>query len=167
MQLFSNISHVKIYSWPKRYVCIFRQKPMVSFTITIPKDLDGSMSTNRPVRIFIVDDEFVISWSVGRILSAKGFETHTFTDPREALRNAPSEIPNLLITDVRMPEMSGIELAIKLQSVCPECKVLLMSGHTLTDELLESAREMGHAFDLLRKPVHPEVLLATVFDTVR
>lgn len=124
-------------------------------------------SMNNAARIFVVDDEFVISWSVGRILSSKGFAAHAFTDPHEALKTAAGEPPDLLITDVRMPEMSGIELAIKVQAVCPDCKVLLMSGHASTDELLEDARAKGHAFPLLWKPVPPDVLVATVIDTVR
>lgn len=125
------------------------------------------MLAKSALRIFVVDDEFLISWSLGKILSAKGFAARTFTNPLEALKIAPSENPQLLLTDVRMPEMSGIELAIELLSICPDCKVLLMSGYASTDELLESARRRGHAFDLLRKPVHPDVLLANVFDTMR
>ena len=113
-------------------------------------------------RIFVVDDEEIIAWSSGMILRSKGFKASTFTDPLEALEKAPIELPDLLITDVKMPEMSGIELAIAIKSLCPRCKVLLLSGFAASLDLLEDARRRGHDFEFLQKPVHPEVLLAAV-----
>ncbi|WP_429634711.1 hypothetical protein [Tunturiibacter psychrotolerans] len=58
-----------------------------------------------------------------------------------------------------MPEMSGLELAIQLQAVCPECKILLFSGQAQTVDLLQKARAQGHSFELLSKPIHPTDLL--------
>lgn len=112
--------------------------------------------------IFVVDDEEVISWSAGMILRAKGFKACTFTDPREALKQATVELPELLITDVKMPHMSGIDLAIEIKLLCPLCKILLLSGFAASGDLLDEARRRGHDFDLMQKPVHPEVLLAAV-----
>jgi CheY-like chemotaxis protein len=61
-----------------------------------------------------------------------------------------------------MPVMSGIELAVKVRELCPECKVLLFSGQAATANLLENARADGHDFELLSKPVHPSDLLAKI-----
>jgi CheY-like chemotaxis protein len=67
-----------------------------------------------------------------------------------------------LISDVIMPGMNGIDLAIRIKSKCPNCKILLFSGQAATADLLESARTEGHDFVLLEKPVHPSDLLAAI-----
>jgi CheY-like chemotaxis protein len=118
------------------------------------------MSTS--VRVFVVDDEQIIAWSAGLILRSKGFETSTFTNPCEALQRATLDPPDLLITDVKMPEMSGIELAIRVKSRCPRCQILLLSGYAATIDLITDAKNHGHNFELLQKPVHPKDLLAAV-----
>ena len=68
----------------------------------------------------------------------------------------------MLLTDVVMPKMTGIELAIQIKQFCPDCKVLLSSGQIVTNELLLAARSAGHHFEILAKPVHPEELLETI-----
>jgi DNA-binding NarL/FixJ family response regulator len=63
--------------------------------------------------------------------------------------------------------MSGIELAITVKRVFPDCKILLFSGQASTSDLLASANQAGHHFALLSKPVHPTDLLSRVSDTLR
>jgi CheY-like chemotaxis protein len=58
-----------------------------------------------------------------------------------------------------MPELSGIELAIQPKAICTACKILLFSGQAQTADLLKAARELGHDFALLTKPIHPKDLL--------
>lgn len=109
---------------------------------------------------FVVDDEPVIAQTLAMILNNSGFKALAFSDPMKALSAASSNKPNLLITDVVMPKMTGIELAIRFRKEHPDCKVLLFSGQSITGDLLEKARSEGHDFDLLAKPVHPKDLLA-------
>lgn len=120
-----------------------------------------SNDSNAP-RVFVVDDEVVISTTLAMILRAEGFDARAFHEPMEALRSAFAMPPDLLISDVVMPQMSGIELAIQLRSQCPGCKVLLFSGQSGTSDLLRAARASGHDFEILTKPVHPTDLLAKV-----
>ncbi|MGA2349979.1 MAG: response regulator [Terracidiphilus sp.] len=115
------------------------------------------------LRVFVVDDEDVIASTLAAILRFQGgFHATSFTDPVKALQAAHTEVPDLLITDVVMPQMSGIDLAIRLREVRPDCKVLLFSGQAATADLLEAARTSGHTFELLAKPVHPADLLASI-----
>jgi DNA-binding response OmpR family regulator len=91
-----------------------------------------------------------------------GFSARSFTDPLEALEAARLEAPDLLITDVVMPLLSGIDLAIQVREHCPNCKVLLVSGQGATPDLVEVAGANGHDFELLVKPVHPADLLLRI-----
>jgi len=110
-------------------------------------------------RVFVVDDEHVIASTLTMILRKQGFNATSFTNPLEALQFACSEPPDLLISDVLMPMLSGIELAIQVQEHCPGCKVLIFSGQAATADLLKTAQTNGHAFEILAKPVHPTDLL--------
>lgn len=101
------------------------------------------------------------------ILRQDGFSATSFTNPLKALEAAGTEAPDILISDVVMPELSGIELASQVRKNCPDCKVLLFSGQTATFNLLETARADGQDFDLILKPVHPIDLLARLHDLTK
>jgi DNA-binding NtrC family response regulator len=113
-------------------------------------------------RIFVVDDEFVIATTLATILQRSGFDAVSFTEPLKALDAARVKAPDLLISDVMMPVLSGVDLAIRMKSECPGCKVLLFSGQAATANLLEAARREGHDFELLSKPIHPSEFLLKV-----
>lgn len=110
-------------------------------------------------RVIIVDDEPSISFSLAKIFAMAGYKTEAFTRPVDALDAAQGFEPDLLITDVMMPGMSGIQLAIALTSSIPECKVLLVSAHANTADLVKDAQQDGHEFLLVGKPIHPPELL--------
>jgi DNA-binding NtrC family response regulator len=112
--------------------------------------------------IFVVDDEVMITESLALILSRAGFTVSSFTNPLEALQRVEIARPDLLISDVMMPQLSGIDLAIQIREVHPECRVLLLSGQAATLDLLHAARKRGHDFLLLQKPVHPNDLLLEI-----
>jgi DNA-binding NtrC family response regulator len=110
--------------------------------------------------IFVVDDEPAIGSSLVAILVLKGYRATSFTSPFEALRAARSEKPDLLLSDVMMPELCGIDLAILMTSQSPKTRVLLFSGQTTTNsDLMLTARDKGYNFRLLAKPVHPKMIL--------
>jgi len=116
----------------------------------------------RRFRVFVVDDEPVITWTMGMVLRQHGFDARSFALPMEALNASHEAAPDLLITDVMMPLLSGIELAIQMREHCPDCKVLLFSGQPATSQMLESARANGHEFEALAKPVHPTELITKI-----
>jgi len=112
--------------------------------------------------IFVVDDERIIAESLAAILKQSGFATRSFVNPLDALHAAQSQTPDLLISDVMMPQLSGVELAILIKEQCPNCQILLFSGQAETGNLLEGARKRGHSFHLLAKPLHPSALIRRI-----
>jgi DNA-binding NtrC family response regulator len=117
---------------------------------------------NKQRRIFVVDDEEIIAVTLAMILQKSGFDATSFTHPVKALEAIRAEAPDLLISDVMMPEINGIELATQVQRECPNCRVLLFSGQANTQGLLDTARTSGDHFEFISKPVHPSDLLKKI-----
>lgn len=111
-------------------------------------------------RVLVVDDERVIADTLAIILNQAGFEASAVYTGMGAVDTAREVRPDLIISDVIMPDMNGIEAAIHIRGFLPDCKILLFSGQAATADLLESARAKGHEFEILAKPVHPQDLLA-------
>jgi DNA-binding NtrC family response regulator len=109
--------------------------------------------------VYVVDDRTVIAETLAMVLTREGFRAMAFDDPMVALSAASIKGPSVLISDVVMPRMTGIELAIRVRRAHPECRVLLYSGQIHTADLLEKAKKEGHDFEILAKPVHPTELL--------
>jgi DNA-binding response OmpR family regulator len=114
----------------------------------------------------VVDDESAIADTLAEILTRSGYAAMAAYDGQSALETALLMPPEMLITDVVLPGMSGIELAITMKRVFPDCKILLFSGQASTSDLLASANRAGHHFALLTKPVHPTDLLSRVSETL-
>jgi FixJ family two-component response regulator len=125
------------------------------------------MSQEPKPRVFVVDDENVIASTLELILRSHGFDAHSFADPIAALAAAQLKSPDLLITDVIMPQMNGVELAIRIKEDCPGCRVLLFSGQGSIVDLLVEAKAAGHNFVLVNKPVHPAVLIEAINQTLQ
>jgi DNA-binding response OmpR family regulator len=122
---------------------------------------------HNPHLVLIVDDERVIADTLSVILSNSGFAVVTAYDGRTALELASIIPPNLLLADVSMPGMNGIELAIALSRSVSDCKVLLFSGQASTVDLLDKAQHAGYDFNLILKPVHPADLLARIAECLQ
>jgi CheY-like chemotaxis protein len=117
------------------------------------------VKNSKQLSIFVVDDEQIIATTLTLILQNSGYLAQAFFNPLQALAAARLEAPDLVISDVVMPQLTGVELAIQIRAMCPSCKVILFSGQAQTGDLLSVARAQGHNFDLLSKPVHPVDLL--------
>ena len=83
-----------------------------------------------------------------------------FHDAKTAIAARSKFIPDLLISDVVMPGMTGVDLAIHFRKAQPSCRILLFSGQAATADFLDEARSRGHEFEILQKPLHPVDLLA-------
>ena len=114
----------------------------------------------KPKRVLFVDDERLIADTLAIIFSSQGYETRAVYSAEQALELISDWLPNLAIIDVQLPGMNGIDLAIRLKAECPDCRLSLFSGRASTSDLLEVARQNGHSFDILAKPVPPAEFLA-------
>lgn len=120
---------------------------------------DTASSTGRKPRVLVADDEQVIANTLAIILNQAGFEARAVFSGEKAVEEIDTFHPDMLISDVIMTGMTGIEAAIITRQRLPKCKVLLFSGQAATADLLEKARLEGHEFQILAKPVHPTDLL--------
>jgi CheY-like chemotaxis protein len=117
-------------------------------------------TTTQKPKVLVADDERVIADTLSMILNQSGFEARAVYSGEGALELAESFQPDMLISDVIMADLNGIDAAIRIRKVLPAIKILLFSGQAATADLLEKARKEGYEFDILAKPVHPQDLLA-------
>src|SRR5580704_12386240 len=118
------------------------------------------MQAGKRPKVLVVDDEQVIADTLAKILDINGYDASAVYSGLSAVESARALQPDLIISDVIMQDMDGIEAAIKIRAFLPSCKILLFSGQAATADLLENARSQGHDFEILAKPVHPSELLA-------
>jgi len=110
--------------------------------------------------ILIVDDEEAIRASLGGILEDEGYRTLFAIDGVEALATARQEAPDLVLLDIWMPRMDGLETLQKLKEHCPELIVVMMSGHGTIETAVRSTK-LG-AYDFIEKPLSLEKVIITV-----
>jgi len=114
---------------------------------------------DRGHKVLIVDDKRTIADTLDLIFSASGYETRAAYSAEQALEIAAEWMPDLAIVDVVLPLMNGIDLAILLTAQYPACRLVLLSGQSLTADLLAEAETKGYKFEILAKPVHPTEIL--------
>ncbi len=118
--------------------------------------------TDYKTRILVVDDEKNIADTLSMVFQIKGHEAMAAYSAESALDLIETFEPDVVLSDVIMGKMTGVDLAIYLSKARPDCKVILFSGQTATANLLAEAHRKGHDFRLLAKPIHPERLLEEV-----
>ena len=126
----------------------------------VPVEDAAEKINERPV-VMVVDDEPLVADTLAMILSHAGYRAVRAYDARTALEMASVQPPDLLISDVAMPEMNGVELALGMVALVPQCRVVLFSGHARSVDLMR-AYDAGHDFPLMAKPMHPKEMLGQV-----
>jgi DNA-binding NtrC family response regulator len=122
---------------------------------------DKAASSNRPRPLALVaDDEPYIGATLVEILQEEGFDALCVSDGESAFFWAKQAKPDYVISDIIMPRFNGIDLAKKILAVLPKTRIILFSGHPGSVELLEKASAEGWNFEVLSKPVKPDLLLA-------
>lgn len=119
------------------------------------------MDQKRIKKILVVDDESSISDLVRSILTEKKYEVTTAKDGREGLKVFDSAHPDLVITDIVMPDMEGIEFIRSLVKKKKDLPIIVMSGNAVGTKFLKTARTLG-AQAALRKPFTVQELLEVI-----
>lgn len=110
--------------------------------------------------VMVVDDESSIRSAVQQWLSLSGFEVQLFSRAEECLAALPAHFPGVILSDVRMPGLSGLELLAEVQRRDVDLPVILLTGHGDVPMAVEAMRD--GAYDFLEKPFSPETLLGSL-----
>jgi CheY-like chemotaxis protein len=112
--------------------------------------------------VFVVDDEELVANTIALILRSNGYQALALYDSESALAQLETTRPAVVISNVEMPGMNGVQLAVLIRERYPDCRVLLFSGQAATVGLLDEARRRGYVFEVLQKPIPPAELLAKI-----
>jgi CheY-like chemotaxis protein len=110
-------------------------------------------------RVLIVDDEPMIADTLAIILNQNGFAASATYSGEQALESASTVRPNVVITDVILPGMTGIEAGNQIAQSFPDCRIILLSGRPAGTNLNMPGQGNEHRFELLLKPIHPQAII--------
>jgi DNA-binding NtrC family response regulator len=104
----------------------------------------------RRLEILILDDEPLVGWRLKPILQKGGYLVEIFVKPKEALARMQEKKFDIVVTDIRMEELDGLQVLENVRAKSPETKVIMITGYAT----LEAAREAvtKGAFDFIAKP---------------
>lgn len=135
------------------------RRGVIEATAVIPR---FSRSADFRTKVLIVDDERLIADTLAAILNVNGFVADQVYCAEDALACMEKSVPDVLITDVIMPGMNGIELATIVRETSPQCEIFLLSGNGASLDIVETARNRGCNFTLLMKPIPPAELIERI-----
>jgi DNA-binding response OmpR family regulator len=115
-----------------------------------------------PARILVVDDERSIADTLTIILNLSGYDCRSAYDGAEALEAVDSFRPDLIISDVVMPKLDGIELYHRVKTLPNPPAVMLISGNANVHGMVEHEERLGCHLDVVAKPIPPPELLTLV-----
>ncbi|MBP5103996.1 sigma-54-dependent transcriptional regulator [Pseudomonas protegens] len=110
--------------------------------------------------VIVVDDEASIRTAVEQWLSLSGFDVQLFSRAEDCLAQLPKNFPGVILSDVRMPGISGLELLAQVQRLDPDLPIILLTGHGDVPMAVEAMRD--GAYDFLEKPFSPDTLLSSL-----
>lgn len=122
------------------------------------------MSREQTPKVLVIDDEQGWRDLFSFELPSKGYEVTTAASGTDAIEKAKKENFDLIITDIKMPGMDGVETFIAIRKIQPEVKVILMTGHAVEDRVQVGLS--AKASTCLRKPFELDTLLHTLQTTL-
>lgn len=119
-------------------------------------------------RVLIVDDVEQVRDGIGSIVESEGYRVHTASNGFEALDVIKHNEIDLIVSDILMPEMDGIEMCNQIKELFPDMKFILISGGgrevnvSSSYDYLDTARKLTGIKDILKKPFDPEELISLI-----
>ena len=117
----------------------------------------------KKYKVLVVDDERAIADTLAAILNST-FDVHVAYSGQQAIDKAGLIEPDLVLTDVMMPDKNGLDVAAEISEEFPNCKILLFSGSARAADMLLQARQSGKNWEIISKPIHPRDLLVKLDD---
>ncbi len=121
--------------------------------------------TTADVTVFVVDDDVSVRKSVARLIESMGLKVETFASAREYLKQDPCEGPACLVLDVRMPEMSGLDLQDELTSAGLSMPIIFITGHGNVPMSVKAVK--AGAVDFIEKPFDDQTLLDAINEAIK
>ena len=118
----------------------------------------------KDVKVLVVDDEVAFASTLAQRLKMRGFSAATANDGEEALLRLNEDLPDVVVLDLRMPGMHGMDVLKEIKKGYPHIQVIILTGHG-NDGDAEEARRLG-GFDFLNKPTdidHLELRIRRAF----
>jgi len=116
-------------------------------------------------RILVVDDDESIRNSLAAILRDEGYEVDVASNGREALQKSEETIYNLALIDIKLPDMEGIDILIRMKDTVPKVRKIMMTGFPSVQNAIEAVNRKADAY--LLKPVEVEKLLGTIREQLK
>ncbi|WP_299021449.1 sigma-54 dependent transcriptional regulator [uncultured Photobacterium sp.] len=113
---------------------------------------------NNEIEVLIIDDDQDVVEAYQHLLEVSGYKAHTATDPTVAINMLHKNWPGVVVTDMYMPGLSGMELLEKVRDLDPELPVIMITGHGDIPMAVDAVKK--GAIDFLQKPLQPAELLA-------
>ena len=120
----------------------------------------GGETVSRVSRILVVDDDELALETLVELLSMTGYSVETATEGRAGVEIFRNELSDLVITDIRMPHVDGLEMLLQVREIDDIVPVIVVTGHGDLDNAIGALRK--GAYDFLQKPINPDILLSTV-----
>ncbi len=114
------------------------------------------------LRVAVIDDERVIADSLAEILRLHGYDAKAHYSGESATADAAEFCPQVVLSDVQMNTMDGVETALRIRESQPECRIIFVAASAMSEALYEGICALG--FEFLQKPVRPEKILAVLRD---
>ena len=108
-------------------------------------------------RIIVIDDQRLTADTLTAILNQNGYDARAFYSGEEAIASADRSTPAIVMSDVRMHEMDGIQTALRMRDLHPRCRVILFSASAISETEEHRIEESG--FEFLYRPLHPAQVL--------
>lgn len=125
----------------------------------------NSQFASQQTRILVVDDDPYVLESISSLLKESGYDVIAYENAGEAMAESTENIFDVVLTDIKMPETSGIELLEKIHYLNPEVPVILMTAYAELDTAVDAIKK--GAFDFVTKPYKPEQLIHAIEKAVR
>ena len=118
------------------------------------------MLNSNAFAVCLLDDDPSVLKGLGRLFASADLQAATFSDPEEFLRYVRTHRPAVVLIDVHMPQMNGLEVQSQLRRISPSTRVIIFTGKD--DPLVRSTAMDAGALAFLTKPFDDEALLTTV-----